>query len=120
MTLRETYIAVMGRVEGVKLLVTRLYPRGISRVHFDRWLPTLAPSQELLADWKHRLITWDEYTERFRQEILGSVEALAALRHIIELAEARDVYLICWEKEPPCHRFLLLDLARELSGEARP
>ena len=120
MTLRETYIAIMGRVEGVKLLVTRLYPRGISRVHFDRWLPVLSPSRGLLADWKQGLITWEEYTERFHQEILGLAEALAALRHIIELAETRDVYLICWEKEPPCHRFLLLDLARELSGEARP
>ena len=119
-TLKETYIAIMDRVEGIKLVVTRLYPRGISRVHFDRWLPVLAPSRELLADWKHGLITWDEYTARFREEILASPEALAALRHIIELAEARDVYLICWEREPPCHRYLLMDLAGELSGEAGP
>jgi len=118
--LRETYIAIMGRVEGVKLVVTRLYPRGIARVHFDRWLPVLAPSRKLLADWKLGLVTWDEYTARFRREILGSPEAVEALRHIIELAETRDVYLICWEKEPPCHRFLLQDLARELSEEARP
>ncbi|GAG38251.1 unnamed protein product [marine sediment metagenome] len=64
----ETYIAIMGRVEGVKLVVTRLYPRGISRVHFDRWLPILAPSQKLLHDWKHSLITWEKYTARFREE----------------------------------------------------
>jgi uncharacterized protein YeaO (DUF488 family) len=118
--LRETYIAVMARVRGLKLIVTRHYPRGIARVHFDRWLPALAPSRELLADWKHGLITWPEYTARFREEILGSAEAMAALRHIVEFSRTRDVYLICWERAPPCHRFLLMDLARELSGEAGP
>lgn len=120
MTLREAYIAIMGRVEGVKLVVTRYYPRGIARVHFDRWLPVLAPSQKLLQDWRGHRITWEEYAARFRKEILGSAEAVAALRHVVELAEARDVWLICWEKAPPCHRFVLLDLARELSGETRP
>lgn len=115
MTLRETYIAVMGRVEGVKLVVTRLYPRGIAPIHFDRWLPALAPSYELLTDWHGHRITWEKYTARFREEILGSPEAMAALRHIIDLARTKDVWLICWEKAPPCHRFLLLEIARELS-----
>ena len=107
----------MGRVEGVKLVVTRHYPRGIAQIHFDRWLPALAPSQELLLVWRCGLITWEEYTARFREEILGSPEAMAALRHIVELSRTRDVWLICWEKGPPCHRFILLDMAREIAGE---
>ena len=115
--LRETYIAAMHQVEGLKLVVTRHYPRGVARVRFDRWLPALAPSRELLTDYRHGLIAWEEYRARFREEILGSAEARAAFRHIIDLARTRDVYLICWEREPPCHRFLLMDLARELSGE---
>ena len=118
--LRETYVAVMHKVEGLKLVVTRLYPRGIARVHFNEWLPILAPSRELLADWRGYLITWEEYVARFREEILGSPEAVAALRHIIALSRTRDVWLICWEKAPPCHRFLLLDMARELSRETLP
>ena len=116
----ETYIAAMGRVQGVKLVVTRHYPRGIASIHFDRWLPSLAPGRGLLQAWRRGLITWEEYAARFREEILGSAEAVAALRHIVELSRTRDVYLICWEREPPCHRFLLLDLAREISGEAGP
>ena len=119
-TLRETYIAAMDGVEGLKLVVTRRYPRGIASIHFDRWLPALAPSRELLDDWRRGLITWPEYAAHFRGEILGSPEAVAALRHIVDLARSQDVYLICWEREPPCHRFLLLDPAGELPGEARP
>lgn len=116
MTLRETFIAAMAEVDGLKLVVTRHYPRGVARVRFDRWLPALAPSRELLHDRRHGLVTWEEYRSHFREEILGSAEALTALRHIVDLAGTRDVYLICWEPEPPCHRWLLMDLARELSG----
>ncbi len=101
MTLRETYIAAMDGVEGLKLVVTRRYPRGITSIHFDRWLSALAPSHELLDDWRRKRITWEEYAAKFRKEILGSAEAVAALRHIIDLARTRDVWLICWEKVPP-------------------
>ena len=116
-TLRETYIAAMDGIEGLKLVVTRHYPRGIASTHFDRWLPALAPSRDLLENWRRGLTTWPEYVVRFREEILGSAEAVVALRHVVDLARTRDVYLICWEKEPPCHRFLLLEMAGELSGE---
>lgn len=115
--LRESYIAVMDRVQGVKLVVTRHYPRGIASIHFDRHIPALAPSYELLRDWRDHRITWEEYAARFREEILSSPEALAALRHIIDLARTKDVYLICWEKSPPCHRYILLDLAEEIAGD---
>ena len=117
MTLRQTYIAVMDRVQGVKLVVTHHYPRRIASIHFDRWLPILAPSRGLLQAWRQNRITWAEYAARFRREILGSPEAMAALRHIIDVARTKDVYLVCWEKSPPCHRFILLDLCKELAGE---
>jgi len=74
-TLRETYIAAMDGVEGLKLVVTRRYLRGITSTRFDRWLPALAPGWELLEDWRRGLIIWPEYIVRFREEILGSTEA---------------------------------------------
>ena len=117
--LMETYIAAMHQVEGIKIIVTRHYPRGIAHIHFDKWLPALAPSRELLDDWRHGLVTWPEYEARFRKEILGSPEAVAALRHVIDLSRTRDVYLICWEREPPCHRYLLLNLAKEIAGKMK-
>ena len=120
MMLRETYIAAIDEVNGLKLVVTRRYPKGIASIHFDRWLPALAPSRELLRDCRPSLVAWDEYAARFRGEILGSPEAVATLRHVVELARTRDVYRICWEREHPCHRFLLLEMTRELVGEARP
>ena len=109
----------MHQVEGIKIIVTRHYPGGIAQVHFDRWLPALAPSKELLHDYRHGLVTWPEYEARFREEILGSPEAMAALHHIIDQARTREVYLICWEREPPCHRYLLLNLAAEIAGRVK-
>ena len=117
--LRETYIAMMDQVEGHKIVVTRYYPRGIARVHFDEWLSVLAPSRALLKAGKTGIITWDAFSRRFRAEILDSPEAVLTLKSVAELAESQDVYLICWEREPPCHRFLLLDMVRKRSWETQ-
>lgn len=42
---------------------------------------------------------------------------IAIMREIKKLAEAKDVYLICYEKEYPCHRFLLLDMIKKFDDE---
>lgn len=77
----------------------------------------LAPGWGLLHDWKEGLIDWAEYTRRFRAEICGNPAAIARLREIRELAEHREVYLLCYEKalDRRCHRFLLLDLIKEVT-----
>lgn len=74
----------------------------------------LAPSKELLKDWKDGRIDWTEYERRFREEILNNPKAMAKLREIKRLAETEDVRLICYEKNPPCHRFILIELANTL------
>lgn len=111
--LKETYIANMSRVDGYKIVVSRWYPRGIKRSRFDEWLPVLGPSRKLLRDYKTGKVTWAEYTRRYYGEILGSPAALKEILRIQALARDRDVYLVCWEREPPCHRFLLLQLAKD-------
>lgn len=65
-----------------------------------------------LTELEARKKAWKEidYEERFRQEILNNPEAMAKLKEIQDLAKENDVYLICYEKEPPCHRFILIDL----------
>jgi len=70
----------------------------------------LGPSKGLLEDVKDRKIGWVEYERRFRAEILANPKALEKLREIKKLAEQKDVRLICYEKNPPCHRFILMDL----------
>ena len=74
----------------------------------------LSPSKTLLNDWKNKLITWDEYEERFVDEIIDSEKAQNKIKEILELLKTNNVRLMCYEKNPPCHRFILRDMIRVL------
>ncbi len=72
----------------------------------------LSPSWTLLNDYKNGTIDWEEYTRRFKREMLSNPQALEELKRIKELAKTKDVRLICYEKNPPCHRFILLEMMK--------
>jgi uncharacterized protein YeaO (DUF488 family) len=89
------------------------YPKDEVKVRVAR--PScLGPSESLLKDWKERKINWADYEKRFRAEILSNPKAMEKLREIKNLSQEKDVRLICYEKNPPCHRFILIDLINSL------
>lgn len=67
-----------------------------------------------LTELEARKKAWKEvdYEERFRQEVLNNPKVMAKLKEIRKLAKENDVYLICYEKEPPCHRFILIEMVQ--------
>jgi len=73
----------------------------------------LGPSKRLLQDYKENGLSWAEYTTRYIAEILASPRALKQIEDIIELSKTKTVRLICYEKSPPCHRFILMDMIKE-------
>ncbi len=73
----------------------------------------LSPSWDLLNDYKSNKITWDEFTIRFKREMNVCSFCQTMMKNIKELAKTKDVYLCCYEKNPPCHRFLLMDMIKE-------
>ena len=91
------------------------YPKDEVKVRVAR-PSVLAPSKELLKDFKEGKIGWAEYEKRFRNEVLNNPKAMARLREIKKLAEEKDVRLMCYEKNSPCHRFILIDLINARSG----
>jgi len=73
---------------------------------YDLWLKELAPSIELLNDWKSEKISWGEYERRYLNEIKGKQEVIRKLMDLIK--EKAVVTLLCAEKEDKyCHRRLL-------------
>lgn len=40
-----------------------------------------------------------------------------AMRKIIQEAQTKDIFLVCFEKEYPCHRFLVLDMMKNIAKE---
>jgi len=86
----------------------------------QRFNSVLAPSRELLNDWKEGKITWEEYAKRYRTEILNNPLAIKRIKELIEISKTKDVYLISYEKPPKqSHRYVLLDIINKFMKEAK-
>jgi uncharacterized protein YeaO (DUF488 family) len=86
----------------------KTYPKDEIKIEVTRSSGSiLAPSWELLNDYKTGKIDWTAYEKRFTNEMTKPI-AIREMLRIKLLAETKDVRLICYEKNPPCHRFILL------------
>jgi uncharacterized protein YeaO (DUF488 family) len=67
--------------DGVRILVDRLWPRGLSkpRAAIDLWLKDLAPSVSLRRWFNRDPARWTEFKERYAQELDAKKTAVAAL-----------------------------------------
>lgn len=72
--------------DGVRVLVDRLWPRGLKRdaAGIDLWLKEAAPSAELRRWFGHDPGRWAEFRERYRAELAANSPAVAALRDLIK------------------------------------
>ena len=92
--------------DGVRVCVMRFVK---SFYDYDEWLRELAPSIELLNDYRKRRIDWNEYERRYFKEMETKKELIKELRKRSDDGEV--ISLLCWEKDDSfCHRRLLKDL----------
>jgi uncharacterized protein YeaO (DUF488 family) len=86
------------RTDGVRILVDRLWPRGLSkeRAAVKLWLKDVAPSTELRKWFSHDPAKWKEFQTRYRKELREHNDALKLLKqkskeHLVTLVYgARD------------------------------
>ncbi|MGV8120513.1 MAG: DUF488 domain-containing protein [Candidatus Xenobiia bacterium LiM19] len=84
--------------DGMRILVDRLWPRGISKegAKLDLWLRDIAPSNELRR-WSHEQPErWEEFKKRYFDELKGNNEVVQKLR---EMADGHDVTLLYAKKD---------------------
>ncbi|MDD3776185.1 MAG: DUF488 domain-containing protein [Actinomycetota bacterium] len=57
--------------DGMRILVDRIWPRGLSRedAGLDLWLKHLAPSNELRKWFSHDEDKWDDFKEKYSKEL---------------------------------------------------
>lgn len=74
------------REDGVRILVDRLWPRGLSKVslRLDAWPRALAPSGELRKWYGHDPHRYAEFRRRYREELAAHADELVALRAMIK------------------------------------
>ncbi|TSD58002.1 DUF488 domain-containing protein [Aeromicrobium piscarium] len=99
--------------DGARVLVDRLWPRGISkeRAQLDSWCKGAAPSTELRRWYRHDPDRFEEFAERYRDELGDHPEALDELRRY---ADAGSLTLLTATKSVEIsHAAVLRQLLRE-------
>ncbi|MCB1232358.1 MAG: DUF488 family protein [Verrucomicrobiae bacterium] len=109
----------MSSEDGIRILVTRFRGRGMRKSRYDLWLPSLGPSEDLLASFAE--IGWSEFSRRYREELWldGEVDERnhssknhgqkGLMRTLRFLSRRQRVTLMCHcdEDAEHCHRHLL-------------
>ena len=70
------------RNDGFRILVERLWPRGVSKqkANVQLWAKEIAPSAELRKWYGHNLARWQEFKKRYWRELKGKEESLEEIR----------------------------------------
>lgn len=80
--------------DGFRILVDRLWPRGISKnsAHIDLWFKDIAPSTSLRKWFDHDPLKWVEFRERYFLELQNNLEAFDQLTELVH----RDVVTLVY------------------------
>jgi uncharacterized protein YeaO (DUF488 family) len=100
-----------GAADGARVLVDRLWPRGLSKAtaRLDLWMKEVAPSPALRQWFGHDPARFTEFKRRYRAELVAN----AALEELRKLGGRRRVTLLYAAKDPEInHAVVLLQALR--------
>ena len=68
--------------DGMRVLVDRLWPRGLTKekARIDLWMKDVAPSTELRKWFSHDIEKWEEFKKRYLDELNENKESVAILK----------------------------------------
>jgi uncharacterized protein YeaO (DUF488 family) len=120
-SLEELRAGVIGKTDGWLALTTRFYPRFLKPSEVDEYISDLAPSRQLLAEFKRKseavghnaaFLAMD-----YQKKFVLTAKGHERLKLLTVLGQERDVYLLCYcKRDEYCHRELLMLTARERYG----
>jgi uncharacterized protein YeaO (DUF488 family) len=91
-----------GNNDGFRILVDRLWPRGLSKdkVRFDLWQKEIAPSNSLRKWFEHDQKKWNEFKRRYFKELDGKKELVnVILSKVKEESSTTTITLLYGTKE---------------------
>ena len=94
--------------DGYRVLVDRIWPRGISKQEADisLWLKTIAPSTELRKWFGHSPDRWQEFRRRYLRELNNKDDELVIIRD--KLRTTRNVTLVYSAKDTKHNQAIVL------------
>lgn len=90
-----------------RVLVDRLWPRGIKKVdlEMDEWNKEVPPSTKLRKQFNHQEERFEEFTQRYKEELESKEEELNRLR---EIAKKKPITLLYGAKDPKINHAIVL------------
>ena len=88
--------------DGFRVLVDRLWPRGVSkeRAAVDLWAKDASPSPELRRDWHAAPAEeWDTYADRYRDQLAH--ESADAVRELADVLRQHPVATLVYGAQDP-------------------
>ncbi|MEM7008680.1 MAG: DUF488 family protein [Thermodesulfobacteriota bacterium] len=84
--------------DGVRVLVERLWPRGLSKekAKVDIWLKEAAPSTDLRKWFNHDKDKWEEFKQRYYSELDNN---RLSLEPIFEISSDKNITFVFASKE---------------------
>ena len=82
------------RDDGERILVERLWPRGLTKLKagIDLWLKDVAPSTELRRWFAHDREKWDEFRQRYHEELTYKGDLIKLLKRKAKAGTITLVY----------------------------
>jgi uncharacterized protein YeaO (DUF488 family) len=95
------------RMDGTRILVDRLWPRGLTkeRAAVTLWLKDVAPSTELRKWFGHDPAKWKQFQVRYRKELREKKDALELLK---QKSKAHTVTLVYAARDEQHNEALVL------------
>lgn len=93
--------------DGYRILVDRLWPLGVSKeeANLDEWDKNIAPSTELRKWFDHKEERLQEFTLRYKEELMSQKDAL---NQILKIAQTQKVTLLYGAKDPEINQAVVL------------
>ena len=72
--------------DGYRILVDRLWPRGLSKEksRIDLWIKEIAPSNELRKWYSHDPGKWEEFQNKYKAELNNKSELVNEVKHLVK------------------------------------
>jgi uncharacterized protein YeaO (DUF488 family) len=109
------------RRDGVRILVDRVWPRGISkdRAHIVEWRKDLAPSTSLRRWFGHEPARWIEFRRRYRTELARS-QMKQELKKLARISRQKTITLVYSAVDEEHNQaVVLMELLRELLSKGK-
>jgi uncharacterized protein YeaO (DUF488 family) len=100
--------------DGTRILISRLYPRGIKKSSFDKWHKELSPSMGLIHKYKKDEISWKKFLSLYKFEIANNTQSLETIKQIRKQSKTENITFLCFEPDGgACHRHVLREIIKK-------